>query len=157
MELTKKSRENAWTVEQALAIMTNLAHLNTRVQSLKNFAKHFYGKCASTIVKYSNDGSMTRYWWDIPECMPTSDGTPSSPGIPTIGCLEGGRDFTFTPGDSTAGTPGVLKCEAQPEVAVGSTSTTGMSNFLDRYCMPKVDHSLKPVAPKLTTGSEFKA
>ena len=157
MELTEKSRGNAWTVEQASAITTNLAHLNTRMQSLKNFAKHFYGKCASTIAKYSDDGSMTRYWWDIPECMPTSDGTPSSPGIPTIGCLEGGRDFTLTPGDRTAGTPGVLKCEAQPEVAVGSTTTTGMSNFLDRYCMPEIDHSLKPVAPKLTTGSEFKA
>jgi hypothetical protein len=30
--------------------------------------------------------------------MPTSDELPSSPGIPTIDYLEGGKDFTYKPG-----------------------------------------------------------
>jgi len=145
MVLTESTRADAWTVKEASDIMSNAAHLNKRMQSLKNFVKYFYGTCSSLISQHSDDGSMTKYWWDIPECMPTSDGLPSSPGIPTIDCLEqGGKDFTYTPG--MKGSSGVLKCEAQAEVALPgaapSTTTTGMHNFLDRYCMPEIDHSL---------------
>ena len=143
MVLTESTWVDAWTVKEASDIMSNAAYLNKRMQSLKNFVKYFYDTCASLISQHSDDGSMTKYWWDIPECMPTSDGLPSSPGIPTIDCLEGGKDFTYTPG--MKGSSGVLKCEAQAEVALPgaapSTTTTGMHNFLDRYCMPEIDHS----------------
>eukprot|EP00964_Phaeocystis_antarctica_P107014 scaffold71785_cov65-Phaeocystis_antarctica.AAC.3 len=54
------------TVDEALATLSPTA-LADRMESLKNFVKYFYGKCASQISKYSNDGAMTKYWWDIPE------------------------------------------------------------------------------------------
>ena len=143
MKLTEEDRADAWTVKEASEIMSNGNHLNKRMQSLKNFVKYFYGKCTSLISQYSDDGSMTKYWWDIPECMPTSDGSSSRPGIPVIGCLERGKDFTYIP--SMDGSSGVLKCEAQAEVAprhaAQSTATTGIHNFLDRYCMPEIDHA----------------
>eukprot|EP00964_Phaeocystis_antarctica_P095035 scaffold61617_cov70-Phaeocystis_antarctica.AAC.4 len=54
------------TVNEALATLSPTA-LADRMESLKNFVKYFYGKCASQISRFSNDGAMTKYWWDIPE------------------------------------------------------------------------------------------
>ena len=47
------------TVEDAMKVV-NAANLNLRMNSSKNFVKHFYSKCASEISRYSNDGAMTK-------------------------------------------------------------------------------------------------
>ena len=67
MLLTESTWVDAWTVKEASDIMSNAAYLDKRMQSLKNFVKYFYGTCASLISQHSDDGSMTKYWWDIPE------------------------------------------------------------------------------------------
>jgi hypothetical protein len=67
MVLTESTWVDAWTVKEASDIMSNAAYLNKRMQSLKNFVKYFYDTCASLISQHSDDGSMTKYWWDIPE------------------------------------------------------------------------------------------
>ena len=67
MLLTESTWVDAWTVKEASDIMSNAAYLNKRMQSLKNFVKYFYDTCASLISQHSDDGSMTKYWWDIPE------------------------------------------------------------------------------------------
>ena len=67
------------TVDDALKTLSTDA-LAARMNSLKNFVKYFYGKCASEISRFSNDGAMTKYWWDIPECMPANTSPPAGGG-----------------------------------------------------------------------------
>ena len=158
------------TVDEALATLSPTA-LADRMESLKNFVKYFYGKCASQISKYSNDGAMTKYWWDIPECMPT-DTTPPAGGVaavtPVAGrvntdCLKGRKTFVAptnaapaAPSGTASGAPpaapmaatGPATCTNQGGVVAGTSVTpvaVGTYNdlFLDKYCMPE----LKVVQP----------
>merc|ERR1711924_201388 len=95
LDLKKESRDDAWTVDQAVSITSNTANLNKRIDSLQVFIAHVYGKCASAITDHSNDGSMTKYWWDLPKCLPTAGGTPGNDDNPTLECLEGDKDFIY--------------------------------------------------------------
>jgi len=96
LDLTKGARENAWTVDEAYAITSNTANLNSCIDSLQVFIAHVYGKCASAITKHSNDGSMIKYWWDLPECLPTATGTPALTTIPRSSALRGRRTSYMT-------------------------------------------------------------
>ena len=115
------------TVEDAMKIV-NAANLNLRMNSLKNFVKHFYSKCASEISRYSNDGAMTKYWWDFAECMPSA-GSPSAVGEISASCLQPGKNFKEpkNPGDPTT-------CTDQVVSSVAYSDT-----LLDKYCMPEVE------------------
>ena len=160
------------TVDEALATLSPTA-LADRMESLKNFVKYFYGKCASQISKYSNDGAMTKYWWDIPECMPTDTTPPAAGGgaagggaavnTPVAGrvntdCLKGRKKFVApTPTNAASGAApaapmapvtGPATCTNQDGVVAGTSVTpvaVGTYNdlFLDKYCMPE----LKVVQP----------
>ena len=114
------------TVDEALATLSPTA-LADRMESLKNFVKHFYGKCASQISKYSNDGAMTKYWWDFPECMPAAAGG-SGTGVISAACLLPGKNFQepANPGDPATCTEQVVSDGAYSD------------KFLDQYCMPEV-------------------
>ena len=115
------------TVEDAMKIV-NAANLNLRMNSLKNFVKHFYSKCASEISKYSNDGAMTKYWWDFPECMPAAGGAAVAGEI-SAACLLPGKDFKepANPGDPATCTDQVVSGGAYSD------------KFLDQYCMPEIE------------------
>ena len=115
------------TVEDAMAVV-NAANLNLRMTSLKNFVKYFYSKCASEISRYSNDGAMTKYWWDFPECMPAAAGG-SGTGVISAACLLPGKNFQepANPGDQAT-------CVDQV-VSGGAYS----DKFLDQYCMPEIE------------------
>ena len=143
LDLSTVSRHNVWTVDQAYEITSSRDTLNKRLDSLQNFVKHFYGKCASAISKHSNDGSMTKYWWDLEECMPAGDGSiPGDANSPTLECLEGDKDFIYEASEED-NTSGTLLCKAQ-EAPPGSTGTSGMNNFIARYCMPEIDYTVLP-------------
>jgi hypothetical protein len=135
-------------VNDLLTNVLNEVNLEARMNSLQIFVKHFYGKCASQISKHSNDGSMTKYWWDIPECMPGSGPANSGTAANTksIKCLTGGRSFTLEAGE--------LKCEPQAAATTASATATtasatapGIDRFLDQFCMPEVDPGIPPAAP----------
>ena len=115
------------TVEDAMKIV-NAANLNLRMNSLKNFVKHFYSKCASEISRYSNDGAMTKYWWDFPECMPAAGGAAVAGEI-SAACLLPGKDFKepANPGDPATCTDQVVSGGAYSD------------KFLDQYCMPEIE------------------
>lgn len=143
LDLNKESRDDAWTVDQAVTITSNVDNLNKRIDSLQVFIAHVYSKCASAITKHSNDGSMTKYWWDLPECLPTASGTPGNDDNPTLECIEGDKDFIYDKASDT------VTCVEQPPPAAGATmasNTAGMNNFIDRYCLPEIDYSLDPLA-----------
>ena len=108
--------------------VVNAANLNIRMNSLKNFVKHFYSKCASEISRYSNDGAMTKYWWDFPECMPSA-GAPVAVGEISAACLQPGKDFKepAKPGDPATCTDQVVSGGAYSD------------KFLDQYCMPEIE------------------
>ena len=143
LDLSTVSRHNVWTVDQAYEITKDRDTLNKRLDSLQNFVKHFYAKCASAISKHSNDGSMTKYWWDLEECMPAGDGSiPGDANSPTLECLEGDKDFIYEASEEDT-TSGTLLCKAQ-EAPPGSTGTSGMNNFIARYCMPEIDYTVSP-------------
>ena len=137
MDFSMDARQNAWTVKQAHQITQKTENLNNRIDSLKIFVREFYGKCASEITKHSNDGRMTKYWWELEECLPTASGTPGDDNNPTLECIEGERDFVYD------GKPPTLKCKQQTPPQ-GSTGTSGIGNFLDRYCLPEIDYSIDP-------------
>ena len=141
------------TVEQALATLST-ANLAIRMESLKNFVKYFYGKCASEISRYSNDGAMTKYWWDIPECMPADTTAPAAGGAaptpPVAGtvntdCLKGRKTFSAPATAAPSATPPAGTTPA-PMAKVGAAeckeqdTTSGAYNdlFLDKYCMPEL-------------------
>ena len=114
------------TVDDAMKVV-NAKNLDLRMNSLKNFVKHFYSKCASEISRYSNDGAMTKYWWDFPECMPSAGGA-AAVGEISAACLLPGKDFhgPANPGDPATCTEQVVSDGAYSD------------KFLDQYCMPEV-------------------
>ena len=124
--MTSTTSSSKVTVEDAMKVV-NAANLNIRMNSLKNFVKHFYSKCASEISRYSNDGAMTKYWWDFPECMPSAGGA-AAVGEISAACLLPGKDFhgPANPGDPATCTEQVVSDGAYSD------------KFLDQYCMPEV-------------------
>jgi len=142
------AEEDSIKVEGLSALLSNDV-LQKRMSSLQTFVKYFYGKCASQISKHSNDGSMTKYWWDIPECMPTSITSPPSPAdYKSVECLTGGKKFKT----ETVNGNEVLKCEEQVAVDTSLAGVTnsqlgsyGVDQFLDKFCMPEVDPGLAPL------------
>ena len=136
MHMSAQLTQSESMTVNALEDVLNEDALEARMNSLQIFVKHFYGKCASQISKHSNDGSMTKYWWDIPECMPGSGPANSGTAANTksIKCLTGGRSFTLEAGE--------LKCEPQ-----ASDTAPGIDRFLDQFCMPEVDPGIPPAAP----------
>lgn len=139
------------TVDEALATLSTTA-LAARMASLKNFVKYVYGKCASEMSRYSNDGAMTKYWWDIPECMPIDSGaTTTTTGAINTDCLKGRKTFAAPTGAATGTAPptgtatptGPATCSDQNGVGVASAPSpvvAGTYNdlFLDKYCMPEL-------------------
>ena len=125
--MTSTASASTVTVEDAMKVV-NAKHLNNRMNSLKNFVKHFYSKCASEISRYSNDGAMTKYWWDFPECMPSAGGSVAVGEI-SAACLQPGKDFKepAKPGDPATCTDQVVSDGAYSD------------KFLDQYCMPEIE------------------
>jgi len=137
---TQLAKDDSITVAN-LEKLLNEDVLEKRMNSLQTFVKHFYGKCASQISRYSNDGSMTKYWWDIPECMP---GTADDASTKSVTCLTGGRDFTLkadklTCDEQTAAT-------TSGDALTGKTTAYGVDQFLDKFCMPEIDPGIPAAA-----------
>jgi len=154
------AKDDSITVEDLLTLLDEAA-LEKRMESLQIFVKHFYGKCASQISKYSNDNSMTKYWWDIPECTPRSATTDTN-SKKSIECLSGAREFKFET-DAQADGSGTLTCEDQGKMVDGSamsgklngkTAEYKVDQFLDKFCMPEIDPGIPAkAADSATTAS----
>ena len=122
------------TVDKAMTVV-NAENYHLRMNSLRNFVKHFYGKCASEISRYSEDGAMTKYWWDLDLCLPILSGSAATsaggggsdaPSIQTE-CLLPGMVFS-----GPAALTGAATCALWPTTTAAAYS----DNFLDKYCMP---------------------
>jgi len=136
------------TVTDALHVV-NGANFKVRMNSLKNFVKYFYSKCASEISRHSNNGAMTKYWWDIDECQPVIQApaattpTPAAKGDIQTECLEPGMVYT-APADTVGSTgSSAATCDKQAaSVHSGLAMTSAYSDlFLDKYCMPMPEAS----------------
>jgi len=147
------------TVDDALKTLSTDA-LAARMNSLKNFVKYFYGKCASEISRFSNDGAMTKYWWDIPECMPANTSPPAGggaavtpvPGTVNTDCLKGRKTFSAPENAAPSAPPapgappaapmakvGAATCEDQDTTSDSTSSASAYNDlFLDKYCMPEL-------------------
>ena len=137
------SRDEAITVMDAMAVV-NAANYKLRMNSLKNFVKYFYGRCASEISRHSTSGAMTKYWWDIEECLPTKVADDTTPATSVAGmietdCLLPGMVFMapYAANPSNAGTGSVAAtCMLQ------STGAQAYNDrYLDMYCMPVIEAS----------------
>jgi hypothetical protein len=120
------------TVEDAMKVV-NAANLNLRMNSSKNFVKHFYSKCASEISRYSNDGAMTKYWWDFAECMPSA-GSPSAVGEISAACLHSRAKDSIHPPTWVIRQHARTKllCPAALTATLSSTSTACRRSRLDQ-------------------------
>jgi len=135
------SRDEAITVMDAMNVV-NAANYKIRMNSLKNFVKYFYGRCASEISRHSTSGAMTKYWWDIVECLPTkvTDDTTeadSAPGTIETDCLLPGMFFMapYAANPDNGGTGSMAAtCMLQSTDAYND-------RYLDMYCMPVIEAS----------------
>jgi len=130
---------NQVTVDDALWVVS-AANYKARMNSLKNFVKYFYSRCASEISRHSDNGAMTKYWWDIDECQPVTSAaaSPATQGAIETACLEPGMVYT-APTDTTAATgSSAATCERQADSVHTATQMTSAysDHFLDKYCMP---------------------
>ena len=121
------------TVDKAMTVV-NAGNYHLRMNSLRNFVKHFYGKCASEISRYSEDGAMTKYWWDLDLCLPILSGSAATSAggggsdVPIqTQCLLPGMVFS-----GPAALTGAATCALWPTTTAAAYS----DNFLDKYCMP---------------------
>lgn len=138
-----KGKEESVTVTDAAAAFTP-AMIQTRRTSLKAFVRHFYGPCATEITKHSNKGSMTKYWWDFPECQPACDG--EAEGIEGSTCCLGLDSVHF---DYDKDKPvKKLTCKAQGEEpdsgqTIGTgTAVNSLDMFIQKFCMPEIDFNI---------------
>lgn len=97
--------------------------------SLKAFITGFYGPCASAILKTSNDGRMTQFWWDLKAC--------------DTRCLD--SDMVYVPMGETAPDNadcsksidnGHVQCCKNTQVAGGTIKYT-LETTIERFCLPE--------------------
>ena len=123
MSVSAQSEAESVTVAEAETILS-LRQLASRIYSLRAFVKHFYGRCATQLAKYSDAGGMTKYWWDFDECMPTANGTQQF----SLECLDADRSFEHDGNQ--------LTCPARQTIG---QKPYGLDAFIDKFCMPEID------------------
>ena len=143
-----KSAAESMTVKDAATALTP-AIVQARRASTQAFVKHFYGPCASQISKHSNDGRMTKYWWDFPECMPlladsaAGEPTDDEKKAVTTSCLGEGVTYTKNKKDQTADPGRTASCTNDESLkGVGNTNHIpyfGLDVFVLKFCMPEID------------------
>lgn len=131
------AKQNSITIEAAYGLLTD-EQADARLHATTKFINLFYGPCATQITRYSNNGRMTKYWWEIPECTPSGAG--SEPGGLeqfSTKCLQSGREFAEIDGHHQ------VVCNEQGNFG---DKTYGIDMFIEKFCMPEIDHSIAAAA-----------
>lgn len=126
------------TVAEVSAIITD-EKVKERLDFTKSFVENFYGPCATGITAHANNGRMTKYWWELPQCMPKPNATDASAGAAS--CLTGGTQMYEVDGDNK----NALTCTPQTKITSPkktSVSSYTIDQFVDRFCMPEIDTSI---------------
>jgi len=136
---SSSGKTSGMTVGDAMGIFDGESY-QKRMGSLKNFVKHFYGKCASAISRHSSSGAMTKYWWEIEECLPKKVANETDDETNTAGMIA--TDCQMTAMDFMAPLPGNLAARCMPQSADGYND-----RFLGMYCMPVASGRTRPPPP----------
>lgn len=107
--------------------------LNLRMKQIKNFVTSYYGPCTSAISKFSENGRMTKYWWDVESCK-----TEATPGDAGTSCTSD----QVAKIEVDASNVRKVTCEDPVAPADGETPSNilSMDLLIATYCLPQFDN-----------------